>query len=108
MMIPPSIATAPPLKSRACASRNKGNAVFVRDADNLRDLFCGLRKNNDVGFVLEERQRVAFVDEKVGFVFSDGRSAKNLSKSVYDFFLHFWFSCSLTIRICSLTTLISG
>src|SRR5262245_32319520 len=72
----------------ARAPRNKRNSVLIRDANNLRDLLRCLWKNNDVGPVLEKSESVAFVDEKVGFVVSDARSAEDLPKSGYDFFLH--------------------
>src|SRR5215510_6750470 len=97
-----------PAQAGARTPRDKGNSVFICDANDLRDLFGGLWKNNDVGPVLEKGEGVAFVDEEVGFVVSNAGSAEDLPKSGDDFFLHFWFSCSLTTRICSFTMLISG
>ena|SRR5439155_7544863 len=95
-------------QTSACSPRNKRNAVFIGYANDLRDLFGRPGENDNIRLVFEEGESVAFVNEQVGFILSNGRNAKNLSKSGYDFFLHFWFSCSLTIRICSLTIVISG
>ena len=53
------------------AARKKRKAIFIRNANDLRDLFGGLRKNNSVRLVFEKRESVAFVDEELGFIVSN-------------------------------------
>ena len=49
----------------------KRNAVLVREADDLRNLFGSARKHNEVGPVFEQRQTVAFIDEELRLIFND-------------------------------------
>src|SRR5207244_11682542 len=90
-------------QSRAGAARQKRNSVFIGDVDNLRDLLRSRGKDNDVGFVFEERQTVAFVDQKHGFIIDNFRALKNVAVLVYDFLLHVFVCCSLSFLICSIT-----
>jgi hypothetical protein len=67
-------------QTRASSARDKGNSIFIGETYDPGNLFGGLRKNHDVGFVLEESQRVAFIDQELRFIVGNSRSAEDLSK----------------------------
>ena len=96
--------------AQACpsAARQKRDLIFIRDADDLGNLLGGCGKYNDVRLVLEEREAVAFVDEKLRIVIDNGCAAKNLAQLAYNLLLHGFAGCSLSFLICSFTNAACG
>src|SRR5262249_38936289 len=95
-------------QTRACAAWQKWNPEFIRHSDNLRYLLGCSRKYNNLRLVLKESQSVAFVSQKFGVILEDCKTAEDIPKPFYDFFLHCFFCCSLRTRICSLMSSICG
>src|SRR5262245_31242657 len=90
------------------ASGQEWDAVFIGETNDLRNLFRCPRKDDHIRPVFEERQTVAFVDQKLGLIFNHCGRFENLPQPAYDFLVHGYFCCSLSFSICSFTKAACG
>src|SRR5262245_24616053 len=85
-----------PAQPGAGAAGQEWDAVFISEPDNLCNLIGSLREHHHVWAILEKRQTIALVNEKLGVVLNNASSIQRLSQLVDDFVLHGFFCfCSL-------------